>query len=116
MIVSANSNRRRSRSVSVGRGRGLRSARCVAFNRGAATEDHSMKRTHEVPTAVVPARDGSHTTPLATDRHELQPRPRHPPGFPRSGGHDNSPEKLDRRLDDALMETFPASDPVSILV
>jgi hypothetical protein len=29
---------------------------------------------------------------------------------------DNSAESLDRRLDDALMETFPASDPVSIIV
>jgi hypothetical protein len=31
-------------------------------------------------------------------------------------GHGNSWEDLDRRLDEALMETFPASDPVSIIV
>jgi transcription elongation GreA/GreB family factor len=30
--------------------------------------------------------------------------------------HENSDEDLDRRLDDALMETFPASDPVSVIV
>ncbi|MEZ0168009.1 GreA/GreB family elongation factor [Microvirga sp. TS319] len=35
----------------------------------------------------------------------------------RSGnGDDNSRADLDRRLDDALMETFPASDPVSVIV
>jgi transcription elongation GreA/GreB family factor len=35
----------------------------------------------------------------------------------RSGnGHDNSRDDLDRRLDEALMETFPASDPVSVIV
>ncbi|WP_457090709.1 GreA/GreB family elongation factor [Microvirga sp. P5_D2] len=35
----------------------------------------------------------------------------------RSGnGDNNSRDDLDRRLDDALMETFPASDPVSIIV
>jgi regulator of nucleoside diphosphate kinase len=28
----------------------------------------------------------------------------------------NSPDDLDRRLDEALMETFPASDPVSVIV
>ena len=31
-------------------------------------------------------------------------------------GHDNSREDLDRRLDEALLETFPASDPVSVIV
>ncbi|MGF9756235.1 GreA/GreB family elongation factor [Microvirga sp. 0TCS3.31] len=30
--------------------------------------------------------------------------------------HDNSWEDLDRRLDEALMETFPASDPVSVII
>jgi len=30
--------------------------------------------------------------------------------------HDNSRDDLDRRLDDVLMETFPASDPVSVIV
>jgi regulator of nucleoside diphosphate kinase len=30
--------------------------------------------------------------------------------------HDNAWDDLDRRLDDALMETFPASDPVSVIV
>jgi hypothetical protein len=34
----------------------------------------------------------------------------------RDDGHGNSWEDLDRRLDEALMETFPASDPVSIIV
>jgi transcription elongation GreA/GreB family factor len=36
----------------------------------------------------------------------------HPSGH----GDDNSSESLDRRLDEALMETFPASDPVSVIV
>lgn len=35
---------------------------------------------------------------------------------PSRNGHDNSKEDLDRRLDDALMETFPASDPVSVIL
>jgi transcription elongation GreA/GreB family factor len=35
---------------------------------------------------------------------------------PAGNRHDNSRESLDRRLDDALMETFPASDPVSVIV
>jgi regulator of nucleoside diphosphate kinase len=35
---------------------------------------------------------------------------------PARNRHDTSTESLDRRLDDALMETFPASDPVSIIV
>jgi regulator of nucleoside diphosphate kinase len=30
--------------------------------------------------------------------------------------HDNAWDDLDRRLDDALTETFPASDPVSVIV
>jgi regulator of nucleoside diphosphate kinase len=30
--------------------------------------------------------------------------------------HDNAWDDLDRRLDNALMETFPASDPVSVIV
>jgi regulator of nucleoside diphosphate kinase len=30
--------------------------------------------------------------------------------------HDNSWDDLDRRLDEALMETFPASDPVSVII
>jgi len=30
--------------------------------------------------------------------------------------HDNSRDDLERRLDDALMETFPASDPVSVII
>ena len=33
-----------------------------------------------------------------------------------ASGHDNSWDDLDRRLDEALMETFPASDPVSVIV
>lgn len=28
----------------------------------------------------------------------------------------NSPQELDRRLDQALEETFPASDPISIII
>ena len=35
------------------------------------------------------------------------------PSGPEDG---NSRDDLDRRLDDALMETFPASDPVSVMV
>ncbi|GEO13664.1 GreA/GreB family elongation factor [Microvirga aerophila] len=35
---------------------------------------------------------------------------------PSGAGHGNSREDLERRLDDALMETFPASDPVSVIV
>jgi len=35
---------------------------------------------------------------------------------PSSHGDGNSRDDLDRRLDEALMETFPASDPVSIIV
>jgi transcription elongation GreA/GreB family factor len=35
---------------------------------------------------------------------------------PSGDGHDNSRDDLDRRLDDALMETFPASDPVSVII
>jgi transcription elongation GreA/GreB family factor len=35
---------------------------------------------------------------------------------PSGNGHDNSRESLDRRLDDALTETFPASDPVSVII
>jgi regulator of nucleoside diphosphate kinase len=31
-------------------------------------------------------------------------------------GNGNSQDDLDRRLDEALMETFPASDPVSVIV
>lgn len=30
--------------------------------------------------------------------------------------HSNSQRELDRRLDQALEETFPASDPVSIVI
>jgi len=38
--------------------------------------------------------------------------------IPDPSGHEdgNSRDDLDRRLDDALMETFPASDPVSVIV
>lgn len=35
---------------------------------------------------------------------------------PSDNGDDNSRESLDRRLDDALTETFPASDPVSVII
>jgi len=35
---------------------------------------------------------------------------------PSGDGPSNSWDDLDRRLDEALMETFPASDPVSVLV
>lgn len=35
---------------------------------------------------------------------------------PSGHGDDNSRDDLDRRLDDALLETFPASDPVSVIV
>jgi len=35
---------------------------------------------------------------------------------PSGNGHDNSKESLDRRLDEALVETFPASDPVSVVL
>ncbi|QRM35912.1 GreA/GreB family elongation factor [Microvirga sp. VF16] len=35
---------------------------------------------------------------------------------PSEHGPDNSWDDLDRRLDEALMETFPASDPVSVIV
>jgi len=35
---------------------------------------------------------------------------------PSGNAHDNSKDDLDRRLDDALMETFPASDPVSVII
>jgi len=35
---------------------------------------------------------------------------------PSSHGDGNSRHDLDRRLDEALMETFPASDPVSVIV
>ena len=35
---------------------------------------------------------------------------------PSGDERDNSMEDLDRRLDDALMETFPASDPISVIV
>lgn len=35
---------------------------------------------------------------------------------PSGNEDDNSREDLDRRLDEALMETFPASDPVSVIV
>jgi regulator of nucleoside diphosphate kinase len=35
---------------------------------------------------------------------------------PLRNGDDNSRDDLDRRLDEALMETFPASDPVSVIV
>jgi transcription elongation GreA/GreB family factor len=35
---------------------------------------------------------------------------------PSDHGPDNSWDDLDRRLDEALMETFPASDPVSVIV
>jgi transcription elongation GreA/GreB family factor len=35
---------------------------------------------------------------------------------PSDNWHGNSAESLDRRLDQALMETFPASDPVSVIV
>jgi hypothetical protein len=34
----------------------------------------------------------------------------------RSPHGENSPSELDRRLDQALEETFPASDPIAILV
>jgi regulator of nucleoside diphosphate kinase len=38
-------------------------------------------------------------------------------GSDQSGnGHGNSRDDLERRLDEALMETFPASDPVSVIV
>jgi hypothetical protein len=30
--------------------------------------------------------------------------------------HSNSQRELDRRLDEALEETFPASDPISIVI
>jgi hypothetical protein len=35
---------------------------------------------------------------------------------PSHGWPGNSPADLDRRLDEALMETFPASDPVSVVL
>lgn len=35
---------------------------------------------------------------------------------PSGHGDGNSRDDLDRRLDDALMETFPASDPVSVMI
>jgi regulator of nucleoside diphosphate kinase len=35
---------------------------------------------------------------------------------PLRNGDGNSRDDLDRRLDEALMETFPASDPVSVIV
>ena len=35
---------------------------------------------------------------------------------PLDNEHDNSQDDFDRRLDDALMGTFPASDPVSVIV
>ena len=38
-------------------------------------------------------------------------------GTDQSGnGHGNSRDDLDRRLDEALMETFPVSDPVSVMI
>jgi hypothetical protein len=35
---------------------------------------------------------------------------------PSGDGDGNSSDDLDRRLDEALMETFPASDPVSVIL
>jgi len=36
--------------------------------------------------------------------------------FSRAAEYSNSRHELDRRLDDALEETFPASDPISIVI
>jgi regulator of nucleoside diphosphate kinase len=65
-------------------------------------------------------RDGPmHEVVVEDVRFRLLPddaQPAHGSLDPSDHGHGNSRDDLDRRLDEALMETFPASDPVSVIV
>lgn len=90
--------------------------------------------THDYNHLISVAAMGRHQRrmPFRTDRHgtwrevavehvqfrclsdEAEPAGNAP--VPPGNGHDNSREGLDRRLDDALTETFPASDPVSVII
>jgi hypothetical protein len=52
---------------------------------------------------------------LATERHHAQPRADAAREKPQHT-FENSQCRLDRRLDQALEETFPASDPVAVFI
>ena len=65
-----------------------------------------MNGTAERPPVTITTRDDSQLTSVAA--RNVRGRA--------DDEHGNSREDLDRRLDEALMETFPASDPVSVIV
>jgi hypothetical protein len=48
--------------------------------------------------------------------HPAETFSRHVKPEARRAGCPNSPSELDKRLDEALEQTFPASDPISIMV
>jgi hypothetical protein len=60
--------------------------------------------------------EGPHVPTMTGNDNQLGSVAAMDPRGQADGGHGNSKEDLDRRLDEALMETFPASDPVSVIV